>query len=152
MTNNQQHAATMSGIHDSTTCALGSDGGPCDWCRNINERERQVTRLDSSIARRILTAIAEDGRYASFTVIGYAIDDVIDAGWNGRPWHFDPDDESEAQTEHRYAFRCAVLAAITQLQSPPHGMDAGLKKFSPSPSVCFECGLSPCADNCGQKG
>jgi hypothetical protein len=58
--------------------------------------------------------------FANVSTIRAAIFDVADIGWNGRPWHFDPADETDAQSEHRRAFAGAVIVRLTELQSPPH--------------------------------
>lgn len=36
-----EHSIAMAGIHESSTCTLGSGGGPCDLCRMVNESEAQ---------------------------------------------------------------------------------------------------------------
>lgn len=71
----------------------------------------------NSVAELVLS---DQGQmFAGVATIRAAIFDVIDGGFNRRPWTLDPDDESDAQTAQRFAFADAVIAIIADLQSPP---------------------------------
>jgi hypothetical protein len=111
---------TKADIHDSTTCTLGPDGGPCELCAWA-----EGSRVD---AAELLRDIRQDRQYASVSVVRMAIADVVDIGEAGLPWTFFPDDESASQTDHRARFIDAVAQRITQLQAPPHNLDAGLRE------------------------
>jgi hypothetical protein len=83
---------------------------------------------DAGVEQRILTAIKQDQRLASLTVVRAAIADVLDVGppsIYGRKcyWLFDHEDEGECESKTRAQFIDAICQRITQLQQPPHNMD-----------------------------
>lgn len=57
--------------------------------------------------------------FAGIATIRAAIFDAIDVGFKRGAWHFDPDDESDTQTEHRHAFANAVVSFVEDLQTAP---------------------------------
>jgi hypothetical protein len=120
---------TMADIHDSTTCALGPGGRPCDMCWWANH----AAKVDKA---ELLGDIRQDHRYASLSAVRMAIFDVIDSGdRDQQPWALYENDHGEkflAWTEdqanrERQLFADAVVARIAALQSPPHNLDAGLR-------------------------
>lgn len=128
----------MSDIHDSATCTLGPDGGPCDQCRAANEyEERRLS--DPVLLQRLTMAMARDRQVASVTVVRAALADVLDGGYQcsrgcdlKHPWLFPtelfPGDKQPTDDDLglRERFLDAVTARIAELQAPPHNMDARL--------------------------
>jgi hypothetical protein len=110
-----ESAACFFAEHDKCT----SNDCPCD-CHQ---------RTDQQTAVAILDDIAEDGRYASLSTVRAALFDVIDGGdsENSGEWLFYSTEPDWKMDERRERFANAVAQRITQLQSPPHGMDAGLQ-------------------------
>lgn len=99
--------------------------------RPLTEMRHDGSSRLSPVERRIAQAIERDRQYASLTVIRAAVFDVLEAGYRFRnhakpvPWLFFHD-ESDEQSEVRERFLDAVTARITELQAPPHNMDARL--------------------------
>jgi len=116
---------SMSGVHDSLSCQLGPNGGPCELCTWANKS----ATMDKA---ELLGDIRQDQYYASLSVVRMAVLDVIDADCYhndnlSHEWLLNANDEDFAN-EQRELFADKVVERITQLQSPPHGMDAGLLK------------------------
>lgn len=97
--------------------------------------------------------------FADIKTIRTAIFDAIDGGFKRGPWHFDPDDESDDQTEQRHAFADAVVSMIEDLQTAPFNhvklenlcerhKKAALPK--PTAQVCVQCSAEQKAK--GQTG
>lgn len=91
---------------------------------------------------------------ADASVIRAALLDVTDSGWKcssgcdiGHLWRFDPDDESDDQTEHRMRFADAVESRIRELASAGCGIKLenyctrhlGMRLPHPTASVCADC-------------
>lgn len=93
------------------------------------------------------TATDQQPLWADAATVRAALFIACDEGWNQRPWYFDPADESDAQSAHRYAFVAAVMANIARLQQPSHSYprletlcDSHKRRRLPTYSgECVEC-------------
>lgn len=106
-------------IHDTDECT-------CKMCQWADKQERFEPSDDEAIADDIDKAILElrtKQRLFSQLAIRAAIFDVLDGGDGITPatvrsvgfrndWFFDPEDESEAETERRMRFVDAVIARL----------------------------------------
>lgn len=89
--------------------------------------------------------------FADTETIRDAIFDAIDGGFKRGPWVFDPNDESDDQSEQRHAFANAVISMIEDLQTAPFNhvklqdlCDRHKRLALPSPThgtvqVCVQC-------------
>lgn len=128
--------------HDSTTCTAGVDGQKCEIClwaagsiQNPQPDPYSLFRASEAssgqeIANQPVLAVVDTPDFEQEwaeapahlkpvfhpSLIRAAVFDVLDAGWNKRPWHLDPRDESEAQTNHRVAFVDAVIARLLEIR------------------------------------
>lgn len=112
-------------IHDTETCDT-ENGQPCSMCQWADKQERLETSDDEAILNDIDQVVTEfnySGTYYKLEAVRAAIFDVLDGGDGITPatarrvgfrndWRFDPEDESEAETERRMRFVDAVIARL----------------------------------------
>jgi hypothetical protein len=98
-----------------------------------------MTALTPEVEQRVREGIANDQSPASLTTVRAALADVLDRGescaiYTGvdrqcdirHSWEFDPNDESEDETENRELFINAIVRRIAELQVAPHHLDITL--------------------------